>query len=174
MKRQCRQLLEEAAMEEEEDDSITDNATSMIFKFHKRNPPPPPPPPPRGQDIEQEEEDKENNHNNHDNHHHHQVPSSLRKSNDCFRGLEGMTLDGKIKKRMLKENARQVVFQEQQRQASLGFHDPEAIAYEYFKAAEMARLASYRLATRDEKEALLVLAEELSKRSCMIPIPTLD
>jgi hypothetical protein len=150
MKRQCRQVLQEAV-----DDIFVADFSSIIVNCRHPQPadevedkenvdssnhpvtvlPPPPPPPPRPQRNDT-------------------------KSNDCFRGLEGKTAEGQIKKRMLKENARQVVFREQKRQTSWGFEDPYAIAHEYHKATQFARTMALRLGYRDEVEALEMLRDD--------------
>ena len=82
------------------------------------------------------------------------------KSNDCFRGLEGKTMEGLIKKRMLKAHARDAVFQEQDRQWELGTSDPEKIANIYRKSTEIARTSARLLGLRDAKESKSSLASQ--------------
>jgi hypothetical protein len=84
---------------------------------------------------------------------------SIRESNDCFRGLEGKTTDGVMRKRMLKAIAREEVFNEQDRQGLLGIYDPEAIADAYFNCTELARVSARMLGIRDEKEANVSLGK---------------
>lgn len=153
MKRQCKKLLEGEA--------VVDNVFASDDSCRSKIIHPPPPPPPReGDDDAEDKENMGDNHNS-SNNNSKMLPyappmeqQQQQESNHCFRGLEGKTVEGQIKKRMLKENARRVVFLEQQRQVSFGFDDPYAISYEYHKATQFARNSALRLGVQDEEEAL--------------------
>jgi hypothetical protein len=107
--------------------------------------------------IDSKDEDDGNNNNN--NGKENNSPNSM-KSNDCFRGLEGKTTEGLIKKRMVKAHARDAVFQEQDRQWELGTTNPEKIAHIYRKSTEVARTSARLLGLRDAKESKALLASQ--------------
>ncbi|KAG7352107.1 hypothetical protein IV203_008155 [Nitzschia inconspicua] len=156
MKRQYKKLLSGEA--------ITDVISMTDCKSLIVNPRPPPSPQPKTD----RRDDKENANGNK------QQQSPTHQSQykvfietiDCFRGLEGKTHEGQIKRRLMKENARKVVFEEQQRQASLGFYDPYAISHEYHKATQFSRTSALRLGCRDEEEALEWLCTKDESNDC--------
>jgi hypothetical protein len=141
MKRQCREVLSEMEVRQDKDASSRTILGSVI-ELECRD------------DIEAMESAKENNPHGSPKAKSHDI---FTESNQCFRGLEGKTTGGQIKKRMIKENAREVVFREQRRQLYQGDTCPETIAQEYKKATALARTSAYRLARKDEKDALDLL-----------------
>ncbi|KAG7366213.1 hypothetical protein IV203_028883 [Nitzschia inconspicua] len=144
MKRQYKKLLNGEAIIDVF--SMTDCKSLIV------NPRPPPSPQPKT-DRRHEKENANGNKQQQSPTHQSQRKGYF-ETIDCFRGLEGKTHEGQIRKRLLKENARKVVFEEQQRQASLGFYDPNAISHEYHKATQFSRTSALRLGCRDEEEAL--------------------
>jgi hypothetical protein len=83
----------------------------------------------------------------------------------CFRGLEGKTPLGVMRKRQNKAHGRWAVLWEQKQQRETGFWDPEAIADAYYDCTEHCQASAQMLGFRDEqdaKEAALMANKENS------------
>lgn len=74
-------------------------------------------------------------------------------NNDCFRGLEGRTTTGLLRRKMIKSTARQAVFREQRRQQQFGINDSRQIADAYFGFTEYPQVTAHMVGLHDEKEA---------------------
>jgi hypothetical protein len=71
----------------------------------------------------------------------------------CFRGLEGKTPRGALRKRQNRVNARSAVLWEQNRQTETGIRDPEAIADAYYDCTDHCQASAQMLGFRDEQDA---------------------
>lgn len=82
-----------------------------------------------------------------------------------YRGLEAWTPEGSQKCRTLKENAIELVWNEQSRQWEEGTFDPEAIAEVYMPVSKIALKAAYDKAIADEKMVKRLEEQELKKKN---------
>jgi hypothetical protein len=83
----------------------------------------------------------------------------------CFRGLEGKTPRGALRKRQNRVDARSTVLSEQKRQRETGIWDPEAIADAYYDCTDHCQASAQMLGFRDEqdaKEATIMVNKENS------------
>ena len=82
-----------------------------------------------------------------------------------YRGLEAWTPEGSQKCRTLKENAIELVWNEQSRQWEEGTFDPEAIAEVYIPVAQIALKSARERALADEKMVKRLEEQEKKKKN---------
>mmetsp|Transcript_8549 Transcript_8549/g.21073 ORF Transcript_8549/g.21073 Transcript_8549/m.21073 type:complete len:224 (+) Transcript_8549:118-789(+) len=83
----------------------------------------------------------------------------------CFRGLEGKTMEGLQRRKMIKLNARNAVILEQHRQQKMGIVDGDRLAYEYFQCTGSSSAAAHMVALLDQKEAMDIHNEALTTKT---------
>ena len=70
-----------------------------------------------------------------------------------MRGLEGRTKQALHQRRILKKTAREVVFDELDRQDQLGLYDPDKLADRYYEVTEISRVSAQMIGIRDQNKA---------------------
>ena len=70
-----------------------------------------------------------------------------------LRGLEGRTKQALHQRRILKKTAREVVFDELDRQDQLGLYDPDELADRYYEVTEISRVSAQMIGIRDQNKA---------------------
>lgn len=98
---------------------------------------------------------------------------------DCFRGLEGRTRKGLVRRKTAKKVARTAVFREQRHQKQWGVTDAHKLADAYYECTEYPRMEAHMMGLRDETETAgvrLALEEEASSTiplslSLLCPLP---
>jgi len=92
-------------------------------------------------------------------------PDGKKKKPIEYRGLEAWTPEGSQKCRTLKENAIELVWNEQSRQWEEGTFDPDAIAAVYMPVAKIALNAAQERAIADEKMVKRLAQQEKKKKA---------